>query len=100
VHRLAEGLIAPALGEHRISTMGHQVGRCDFIDVLEESVATGRNVAVSLRGGQHFIDMVRDVVTQNGEDWAVFRDHAWVAVSDIEDCERAQPRDASYDQKS
>ena len=79
--------------------MGHKVDRCDFIDVLEESVTTGKNVAVSLRGGQHFIDRVRDVVTQDGEDWAIFRDHAWVSVSDIEECIRAQPRDATYDLK-
>lgn len=79
--------------------MGQEVGRCDFIDVLEESVASRRNVAVSLRDGKHFIDRVEDVVTQDGEDWAVFRDHSWVSVSDIEDCVRAQPRDATYDPK-
>lgn len=77
--------------------MRYKADRCDFIDVLEESVATGRNVAVGLRGGQYFIDRVRDVVTQDGEDWAVFRDHAWVAVSDIEECIRARPRDATHD---
>ena len=72
--------------------MGQNIGRGDFIDVLEESVSRGHNVAVSLRGGQHFIDRVRDIVSQDGEDWAIFRDHAWVSVSDIEDCMRAQPR--------
>jgi Rho-binding antiterminator len=77
--------------------MEHQVDRCDFLDVLEESAATGRNVAVTLRDGQHFIDGVRDVVTQEGEDWAVFRDHAWVSVTAIEDCARAEPREVRFD---
>jgi hypothetical protein len=79
--------------------MGHNADRCDFVDLLEESVVTGRNVAVSLRGGQHFIDRVKHVLTQNGEDWAVFRDHDWVAVSDILDCVRAEPREVTYDAK-
>jgi Rho-binding antiterminator len=69
-------------------------GRCDFVEVLGQSVAGGYNVAVGVRGGQYFIDRVKDVVTQDGEDWVIFRDHAWVAVSDIEECIRACPRDA------
>jgi Rho-binding antiterminator len=71
--------------------MGHQVDRCDFIDILEESAVTGLEVSVQLRGGQHFVDRVRDVVTENGEDWAVFREHARIALHDITDCARAQP---------
>lgn len=79
--------------------MGHSVTSCDFVDVLEESVVTGRNVAVSLRGGQHFIDGVKHVLTQNGQDWAIFRDHDWIPVSDIVECIRAQPREVTYDAK-
>jgi Rho-binding antiterminator len=71
--------------------------RCDFLDVLEESSITGRNVAVTLLGGEFFLDGVKDVVTQDGEDWAVFRDHAWVAVSDIEGCIPARPRPLDED---
>jgi transcriptional antiterminator Rof (Rho-off) len=71
--------------------MGHRVDRCDFIDVLEESAVTHRAVSVELVDGRRFIDEVKDVVTEDGEDWAVFRAHDRVAVSDISDCLRAEP---------
>src|SRR4051812_15567172 len=58
-----------------ILSMGHLIDRCDFIDMLEESVTTGGKVAVSLHDGQHFVDQVNDVVTQEGQDWAVFQEH-------------------------
>ncbi len=59
------------------------VGRCDFIDVLEEAVLRRRPVAVQLREGGTFIDEVVDVVTEQGDDFAVFRSHARVPVGDI-----------------
>ncbi len=59
------------------------VGRCDFIDVLEEAVLRRRSVAVQLRAGEAFIDEVVDVVTEQGDDFAVFRSHARVPVGDI-----------------
>ena len=59
------------------------VGRCDFIDVLEEAVLRRRAVAVRLRTGEAFIDEVADVVTEQGDDFAVFRSHARVPVGDI-----------------
>jgi len=34
------------------------VGRCSFIDVLEEAVLVHRHVAVALRDGTRFIDLV------------------------------------------
>ena len=55
------------------------VGRCSFIDVLEEAVLMHRPVAVLLRDGERFIDVVVDVVTENHEDYAVFRAHDRVA---------------------
>ena len=58
------------------------VGRCSFIDVLEEAVLVHRPVAVALRDGERFIDVVTDVVTENHEDYAVFRTHERVAVTD------------------
>ena len=79
--------------------MGHLVDRCDFIDILEESATTGGSVAVVLSGGQHFTDRVKDVVTHDHEDWVQFREHSWVPLKDIEDCGRAEPRDATYDYK-
>jgi hypothetical protein len=90
VHRLDEVIVA---GHRRAQTfgMGHEYkNRCDFIDVLEESVTTGRPVSVTLRGGQHFNDHVRDVVTERGEDFAIFRDHERIAVTDISSCVRGE----------
>jgi hypothetical protein len=75
-------IAGPHLRAHNLG-MSHEYSRCDFIDVLEESVTTGGEVSVNLRGGQHFVDHVRDVVTEKGEDWAVFRDHDRIAVSEI-----------------
>lgn len=71
--------------------MGQSIDRCDIIDLLEESVTTGRQVVVSTSGGLKFTDRVRDVTTESGEDWVEFRDHERMPVSDIQDCARAQP---------
>jgi hypothetical protein len=79
--------------------MGHILDRCAILDVLEEAVVTRRAVAVELRGDRKFVDGVRDVVTESGEEWALFKDHDRVAVSDIEAVARAEPVEASYDAK-
>jgi len=65
------------------------VGRCSFIDVLEEAVLVHRPVA--LRDGEKFIDVVTDVVTENHEDYAVFRTHDRVPVTDIAAATRCDP---------
>jgi len=67
------------------------VGRCSFIDVLEEAVLVHRPMAVALRDGERFIDVVTDVVTENHEDYAVFRTHDRVAVTDIAAATRCDP---------
>lgn len=67
------------------------VGRCDFIDVLEEAVLRRRAVAVQLRSGETFLDEVVDVVTEQGDDFAVFRSHARVPVGDIRSVTREEP---------
>ena len=67
------------------------VGRCSFIDVLEEAVLVHRPVALALRDGCRFIDVVVDVVTENGEDYAVFHSHERVPVTDIAAATRADP---------
>ena len=71
--------------------MSHQIDRCDFIDMLEESAVTGLAVSVRLKSGEHFVDRVRDVVTKDGVDWAAFREHGQIDVNDIRDCVRAEP---------
>jgi len=68
------------------------VGRCSFIDVLEEAVLVHRPVAAALRDGERFIDLVTDVVTEDHEDYAVFRTHERVAVTDIAAATRCQPQ--------
>ena len=70
------------------------VGRCSFIDVLEEAALIHRPVAVAQRGGERFIDVVTDVVTENHEDYAVFRSHDRVAVTEIAAATRCHPHSA------
>lgn len=76
---------APARGGRQAMARMCQddVGRCDFIDVLEEAVLRRRPVAVELRAGESFHDVVTDVITEQGNDFAVFRSHARVPVGDI-----------------
>jgi Rho-binding antiterminator len=68
-----------------------EVGRCSFIDVLEEAVLRRTKVAVRLRDGATFIDEVVDVVTERGDDFAVFRAHPRVAVGELSAVTRAEP---------
>lgn len=70
------------------------VGRCDFIDVLEEAVVIRTPVTVELVDGSRFIDQVVDVVTENGEDYAVFRDHPRASVTELAAVTRAMRRPA------
>jgi Rho-binding antiterminator len=74
----------------------HVLDRGDIIDMLEESVATRRPVVVELHSDKKFIDHVRDVVTRDGEDWALFRAHEPVPVTDIHSCSRASPLEPTY----
>jgi Rho-binding antiterminator len=76
--------------------MGHVVDRCDIIDLLEEAVTLRRAVAVEVVGDRRFQDHVRDVITESGEDYAVFADHGSIAVSDIRRAARAEPVEPSY----
>jgi energy-converting hydrogenase Eha subunit F len=79
--------------------MGHVVGPCDFLDVLEEAVVLGSAVVVELRNGAHFTDTVRQVATDDGEDLATFRDHGRMPLHDISDARRAYPRMDGYQGK-
>lgn len=69
-----------------------QVGRCSVIDVLEEAVLVARPVAVWLVDGETFIDQVMDVVTERGDDFAVFRTHPRVPVGQLRALTRAEAR--------
>jgi len=76
--------------------MSHVLERCDVIDVLEEAVTLKRPLAVELAGGRRFVDRVRDVVTEDGQDWAVFAAHERTAVDDIKFAGPAEPHEPSY----
>ncbi len=60
-----------------------ELGRCDFIDVLEEAVLRRRPVQVQLRTGEAFTDQLVDVLTESGDDFAVFREHPRVPVGQL-----------------
>lgn len=79
--------------------MGHIVGPCDFLDVLEEAAVLGSAVVIDLRNGAQFTDTVRDVATEDGEDFAIFHDHGRLPLHAISDARRAQPRQDSYENK-
>lgn len=75
-------------------------GRCDFLDVLEEAARFKKPVMVELRDGLRFRANVQDVVTDGGEDYAVFDGRGRVPVSDIARCGSTLDHDPhSYDEK-
>lgn len=80
--------------------MGHRIDRCDVLDILEEAAVAQGPVAVQMNGGDGFTDEVREVVTEAGEDYAVFKDHQRVAVSEIFAASRVEPPQRGYDGKS
>ena len=61
------------------------------IDLLEESIAFQRPIAVVLGQGLRFVDQVREIVTELDEDWAVFDAHGRIPVNDIAGCSRVEP---------
>jgi len=79
--------------------MGHQIEKCDFIDMLEESAKMHRPIAVTLKSNTRFSDTVRDVVTEDGSDFAIFKDHGRFPLSDILYCAWKEPLPTSYDSK-
>ena len=79
--------------------MGHIIEKCDFLDVLEEAAVLGTEVVVDLRDGEHFTDAVRAVVTEDGQDFALFKNHGRLSVGSLSDARRAAPRIASYEGK-
>jgi len=79
--------------------MSHLVDSCDFIDMLEESAKMHRPIIVTLSGGSRFEDTVRDLVTEDGQDFVLFRDHGRYPARDVLDCVWTAPRSESYDAK-
>lgn len=78
-----------------------EVGRCDFLDVLEEAAVRKQPVTARLKAGEEFTDTVMDVVTENHKDYAVFKAKGRIPVLDIASCTRAKttadiPLDNAY----
>ncbi len=72
--------------------MGHVLDRCDLLDVLEQSARLNRPLIVELEGGERFVDETREVLSEEDDDWAVFRAHDRIPVSDIAFCRPAAAR--------
>ncbi|MFL5318748.1 MAG: hypothetical protein ACJ790_03770 [Myxococcaceae bacterium] len=60
-----------------------EYGSCDVVDVLEEAVLAKTPIEIQLASGERFSDIVEDVVTENHDDFAVFRSHPRVSVHDV-----------------
>ena len=71
--------------------MGHNVDRCDFLDVFEEAVVRKSAVTVELRDGRRLTDHVRDVVTEDGEDFAVLESYGRIPLHAVSDARRNEP---------
>ncbi len=67
------------------------LGRCDFLDVLEEAAVVKRPVEVKLRNGDSFIDIVKDVETKDGEEFVHFDSSGTLKLSEIQAMSRAEP---------
>lgn len=61
----------------------NDLGNCDFIDVLEESVLMHARVKVELLDGTSFEDRIRDVTTRDGQEEVHFADHEPVEVREM-----------------
>jgi Rho-binding antiterminator len=59
------------------------IGRCDFIDVLEEMAKAGKRARVVLSDGTVFVERVLDVVTGDGADFGVFEGHGRVPLKSV-----------------
>jgi len=64
--------------------------------MCSEAATIHQPVKVELRDGQRFVDHVKMVVTEAGEDFAVFEEHDRVPVTQIADCEPRSHAPPSY----
>jgi hypothetical protein len=76
--------------------MGHRIGVCDVIDMLEESAMMKRPVEVSLKDGRVFEDRVQEIVKWQGEDHVVFHDHELTPLGSITGVRRGRPPEFTY----
>jgi Rho-binding antiterminator len=67
------------------------VGRCDFIDVLEEAVLRRRPTTLRLEDGSSVTATVVDVITRDGDDFVRLSDQQEIAVGRIAAIDRLEP---------
>lgn len=67
------------------------IGRCDFLDMLEEAAVTKKPLEVEMRNGEIFTDEVRDVITKEGQEFVDFLDHRMVPLAEILGVKPARP---------
>jgi len=60
-----------------------ELGNCDFLDVLEETVLMHARAKVELLDGTTFEDRLRDVTTRDGVEQIEFADHDPVLLRDV-----------------
>jgi hypothetical protein len=61
----------------------NKVGRCDFLDVLEEAATVGGKIHVRLTDGRELDDTVREVVTEGGRELVVFGENGTIPLASI-----------------
>jgi transcriptional antiterminator Rof (Rho-off) len=73
--------------------------RCDLLDMLEEAALADQPLEIHLRDGETMQTRVREVLTRDGEDYAILEDGACLSVSTIAECRRRVPRPTTYEPK-
>ena len=68
-----------------------QVGRCDFLDLLEDAAVTKKRVEIELRSGEVFTDEIRDVATREGQEFVSFLEHDELPLKEILGAKWARP---------
>lgn len=63
--------------------MKDRIDRCDALDLLEAAVVTRKVATVVADDGEQFTGRVTDVVTEGGDDHAVFEDGRRIGVRRI-----------------
>lgn len=66
------------------------LGRCDFLDVLEETILMKTEATIELVDGTVFLDRIVDLRTEGGDDVVHFGRHSVIPVGDIAAVERGE----------
>lgn len=75
------------------------LGRCGFLDVLEEAAIRHYRVTLGLTDGAEISGTVLDVVTADGADWVVLDGHSRVETGSIVWLKRVPSDPASHPER-